>query len=85
MSSPCVYRWLSTSEVIHEAGYEHPIDRGWTLPARLMDVLQDMKMDESRKKKTGSFSLANLAFWGKKTDDVAQSPRTQEQVRNEEE
>ena len=44
-----------------------------------------MKMDESRKKKTGSFSLANLAFWGKKTDDVAQSPRTQEQVRNEEE
>ena len=43
-----------------------------------------MKIDENWKK-TGSFSLTNLALLGKKTHDVAQSPITQEQVRNEEE
>ena len=84
ISSPCVYRCLSASEVKHVPGYEYPIDRGWTLPARLMDVLQDMKMNESWKN-TGSFSLTNLALLGKKIHDGAQSPRTQEQVRNEEE
>ena len=42
-----------------------------------------MKMDENWKN-TGSFSLTNLALLGKKTHDVAQSPITQEQVRNEE-